>query len=87
MATSLAFSRQCVATIACFRQRVGCTTDADVGIADFFDQRCIFGIVERVNVVNKLSSLVAQKSRMGKSSGSLHDSNLASARFRHRLGD
>ena len=86
MATSLTFGRQCVSTIASLRQGVRRKTDADIGVADFFDQRRVFGVVERVNVVNKLSSLVAQISRMGKSSGSLHDSNLASARFRHRLG-
>jgi hypothetical protein len=46
MATSLAFSRQCVPAIACLGQCVGRKTDADVGIADFFDQRRIFGFVE-----------------------------------------
>ena len=38
MATSLAFGRQCVATIACFRQCVGRKTDANIGIADLIDQ-------------------------------------------------
>lgn len=85
--TSLAFGCQCVSAIARLGQCVRGKTNADIAVADFFDQRCIFSVVERVNVVDELSALVAQVSRMGKSSRSLHDSNLASARFRHRLGD
>ena len=85
--TSLAFGCQCVSAIASLRQCVGRETNADIAVADFFDQVRIFCAVERVNVVDELSSLVAQVSRVGKSSWSLHESNLASARFRYRLGD
>jgi len=46
MATSLTFGRQCVSAIASLRQCVGRETDADIGIADLINQRCIFGFVE-----------------------------------------
>lgn len=46
MATSLTFGRQCVSAIASLRQGVRRKTDADIGIADFVNQRGIFGFVE-----------------------------------------
>lgn len=85
--TSLAFGCQCVPAIARLGQCVRGKTNADIAVADIFDQRRIFAFVDRIDVVDELGSLVTQISRMGKSSRSLHDSNLASARFRHRLGD
>ena len=63
MATSLAFSRQCVATIASFSKRVWAKTQANTKIGDLC-RDC--HVAPAVEVVDKLRSLVTHVSEVFK---------------------